>query len=55
MKIKCKNGALNYLKKQIKMKGQEIEYKDLKLQMYLSRDSELHLNEKKGAFKSNAE
>ena len=51
VKSKCKNAALKFLKKQIKRKGKEMEYTELKLQMYLSRDSELNLNEKKAAFK----
>ena len=50
VKNKCKNGALKYLKKQIKRKGKEMIYKELKLQMYLSRDSDLNLCEKKAAF-----
>ena len=49
VKSKCKNAALKYLK-QIKRKGKEMEYTELKLQMYLSRDSDLNLCEKKAAF-----
>ena len=51
VKKQIEETALKYLKHHIKSKGKEIQYPHLKMQNYLLADSELTLQQKKGAFK----
>ena len=50
MSEKCESAAFHNLKQQVKEKGKEIEYRNLEMQHYLSKYSNLNVEEKKISF-----
>jgi hypothetical protein len=50
VKQKCEECGLEYLKKHIKSKGKEMVYMHIEMRNYLSSNSTLTIQEKKGAF-----